>query len=164
MNELPDTPMGVIRLLPTKSSEIAVFAHRLITSVRDGYTNPLELHVALKALELLSKEVREEIEESTLREASKYSEKKFQAYGAIVERTDVGTIYNYEMSGDAQWESLDAQIKTLTERKKEREAFLRTLKEPLTTLNEETGEVEQIKPPTKRSKEGIRVYIANIKS
>lgn len=153
--------MGVIRLLPSKSSEIAVFAHQLIRSVREGNTNPLELHVALKALELLSKEVREQIEENTLIEASKYSEKKFNAYGAIVERGEVGTTYNYEMSGDSQWESLDAQIKTLTEKKKERETFLRSLKDPITTLNEETGEVEQIKPPTKRSKEGIKIYIAS---
>ena len=154
--------MGVIRLLPSKSSEIAVFAHQLIRSVKEGNTNPLELHVALKALELLSKEVREQIEENTLIEASKYAEKKFDAYGAIVERGEVGTTYNYETSGDSEWEWLDSQVKTFTERKKERETFLRAIKEPMQIVNAD-GVSETVKPPVKRSKEGIKVYISNAK-
>lgn len=165
MDELDGiTPMGVLRLMPNKASEIASFASQLIRSVKDGNTNALELHVALKALDLLSKEVREEIEENAIREASKHAEKKFNAFGAIVERGEVGTKYAYETSGDSQWEFLDSEFKRISREKADRETFLKALKEPMKIINTHMGGVEEeIRPPFKTSKEGIKVYISNAK-
>lgn len=159
MSDLPTSAMGALRLMPSKVDEVAKFAHQIITSVRNGDANPLEVLVMLRALELLSKEVIEQIEENILTAAEKYSEKKFEVFGAFVERAENGTKYNYLQSGDVEYERLHAEAATANRKLKEREEFLKALKEPLTALNEETGEVYKINPPMKTSKSGVRVYL-----
>lgn len=161
MNQLPESAMGALRIMPSTATEVAKFAHQIITSVRSGDANPLEVLVMLKALELLSKEVIEQIEENILTASEKYSEKKFEVFGALVERAENGTKYNYLGTGDIEYERLHSEAKIANERLKQREDFLKALKAPLTAVVEETGEVYKINPPFKTSKSGVRVYLKN---
>jgi len=69
--------------------------------------------------------------------------------GAKLEAREVGTVYDY--TGDPVWVQLNGEIKGLQSKLKEREAFLKTLKEPLTTVDHDTGEAITITPPVKRS-------------
>lgn len=163
MEQLPSNAMSMLRLMPTKASEVARFAKQIIETVQNGYANPLEVKVMMRALRAVAEEVEEEIEENAITEAEKYSEKVVEMYGARIEKADVGVTYNYAASGLSEWEQIDAEIKTLTERRKEKEAFLRALKEPMTRVNEETGEIETIRPPLKKSKTGIKVYLASLR-
>lgn len=158
--DLPNSAMGVMRLMPSKTDEVARFSRQLINSVRNGESNPLELLVMLRALEAVSELVREEIEENVLREADKYSERVIEQYGARIEKREVGTKYNYAFSKDTEWEQLDSHVKNLELQRKQREAFLRALNEPMTVVDKETGEVHEIRPPQKTSKSGIAVYLS----
>jgi hypothetical protein len=160
MNELPSNPMSMLRLMPSRVGEVATFAKGIIQSVKSGNANPLEALVMLKALQLLSIEVIEQIEENVLNEANRYNEKSIEMYGARIDKCDVKTEYLYETSGDSQWEELDAEIKGLVERKKQREEFLRAIKDPVVLVTKD-GEEEIVKPPVKRTKEGVRVYLKN---
>jgi hypothetical protein len=159
MNDLPETAIGTLRLMPAKTDEIVRFSRQLVQSVKDGNTNPLELLVMLRSLEAVSEMVREDIEENILKEADKYSEKVIEQYGARIEKKDVGVKYAYASSQDVQWEQLDSQIAGLSLRKRQREEFLRALKEPMTVVDEETGEVTKIHPPYRTSKQGVAVYL-----
>lgn len=163
MNELPTSAMGALRIMPSTATEVAKFAHQIIKSVQNGDTNPLEVLVMLKALELLSKEVIEEIESNIVTAAEKYSEKEFEIFGAKVVKAENGTKYNYLGTGDIEYERLHAESETSNRKLKAREEFLRALKEPLTAVVEETGEVYKINPPFKTSKTGVRVYLTNKK-
>lgn len=160
MNQLPDNPMSMLRLMPSRVKEVATFAKGVIQSVKNGDANPLEALVMLKALQLLSKEVIEQIEDNILNEANRYNEKTIEMYGAKIDKCDVKTEYLYETSGDSQWEELDAEIKGLVEKKKQREEFLRAIKDPVVLVTKD-GEEEIVKPPVKRTKEGVRVYLKN---
>lgn len=159
MNQLPDNPMSALRLMPNRVKEIATFAKGIISSVKNGEANPLEVLVMLRSLELLSKEVIEQIEDNILTAAEKYSEKDFEIYGARVEKAELGVKYAYERTGDIEYERLKVDADNANRRLKEREEFLRALKEPLTAVNKETGEVYEILPPFKKSKSGVRVYL-----
>ena len=161
MNQLPDSAMGMLRAMPTKAEEIGKFVHQIVRGVKDGNANALEVKVMMRALRAVAEEVEEEIDENAVREAEKYSEKTIEMYGARIEKGEVGVSYDYAASGLSEWEQLDAQIKTLTEQRKEKEAFLRALKEPMTRLHEETGEIETIRPPQKKSKTGVKIYLAS---
>lgn len=161
MNNLPDNAMSMLRLMPTKAGEVARFAKQIIESVQNGYANPLEVKVMMRALRAVAEEVEEEIDENAINEADRYSEKVIEMYGAQIHKSEVGVNYDYATSGFTEWEQIDSEIKTLTERRKEKEAFLRALKEPMTRVNESTGEIETIKPPQKKSKSGIKVYLAS---
>lgn len=160
MSHLPDNPMSMLRLMPARVKEVATFAKGIIQSVKNGDANPLEALVMMRALQLLSKEVIDQIEENILNEANRYNEKTIEIYGAKIDKCDVKTEYLYETSGDSQWEELDAEIKGLTERRKEREEFLRAIKDPIIIVNK-YGVEEIVKPPVKRTKEGVRVYLKN---
>ena len=160
MNQLPDNPMSMLRLMPSRVKEVATFAKGIVQSVRDGNASALETLVMLRSLQLLSKEVIEQIEENILNEANRYNEKSLEMFGAKIEKCDVKTEYLYETSGDSQWEELDAEIKSLTERKKQREEFLRVIKDPVLQVNKDGAE-ELVKPPVKRTKEGVKVYLKN---
>lgn len=148
----------MLRLMPSKTKEVANFAYQIIKSVRDGNADPLEVLVMLRSLEHVSELVREEIEDNILKEAEKYPEKIIERYGAKIEKAEVSTRYLYNTAGDQEWERLDSDIKSLELRKKERETFLRALREPMTVVRPETGEVEEIKPPVKKSKTGVKVH------
>lgn len=160
--QVPDSPMSMLRLMPNKTTEIASFVKQIISAVKSGDANPLEVLVMLRSLELVSELVREEIKENINTAAEKYPERKFEAFGAIVEKADFGK-FNYSSSCDPEWETLDSQFRTIENKRKEREAFLRALKEPMTAVNRETGEVYEIRPPLKKSNEGVKVYLANVK-
>lgn len=159
MNEMPNTPMSMLRLLPSKASEVASFVKGVVNSVKNGDANPLEVLVMLRAVEAAAEEIREEIQENVVREADKYAEKKFERYGAVIEKSEVGTKYNYSRSGDTEWERLNSEFQALKSRLSEREAFLKALKDPLIVVDQMTGEVVTINPPLKTSKSGVRVYI-----
>ena len=163
MSDLPDTAMGVMRLMPSKASEVAQFSAQIIKAVQGGEANPLEVLVMLRSLEAVSEMVREEIEDNILNEAEKHSEKKFNAFGAIIERADVGVKYNYATSKDTIYERLQVDADTAKRKLDERTAFLRQLKDPMTVVDEMTGEIVTITPPLKKSKSGVKVYLANVK-
>ena len=153
----------MLRLMPSRDVEVARFSKGIIEAVKQGQANPLEVLVMLRSLEAVSELVREEIEENIVTEANKYSEKTIEAYGARIEKSEVGTKYKYETSGDIEWEQVNSEFKSIERKRKEREEFLRALKEPMTAVNRETGEVYEIRPPFKTSKAGVRVYLSHSK-
>jgi hypothetical protein len=163
MNQLPETATGALSQMPSTATEVAKFSKLLIQSVKNGDVNPLQLIVQLHALTKIYEEVREEIEENVLKEAEKFPEKVIERFGARIEKSEVGTRYNYSASKDIEWERLDSEFKTIERKRKEREEFLRALREPMTAVNEETGEVYKIMPPFKTSKAGFKIYLTNSK-
>lgn len=158
MNELPDNPLSALTLMPSTAGEIARFSKGIIEAVREGRANPIKVLVMLRALEAVSETVREEIEENIGREADNYSEKKFEAFGALVVKEDVGVKYRYETSKDSEWERLNTDFETIKRQKSERETFLKALKTPMTVVDQD-GVVTEIRPPFKTGKPGLKVFI-----
>lgn len=159
MEQLPSSAMGCLRLMPSKASEVARFSKQIIESVKNGDANPLEVLVMLRSLEAVSELVRDEIGDEVLTAAEKHSEKKFEAFGALVEKTELGTKYDYGTSNDTVYERLQVDANTAKSRLDERTAFLRGLKGDMTIIDELTGEVVTVKPPMKRSKSGVKIYL-----
>jgi hypothetical protein len=159
MNELPNTAMSALRLMPSRAGEVARFSMQIVKSVQNGEANALEVLVMLRSLEAVSELVREEIEANILTEAERNPEKKFEAFGAIVEKSELGTKYNYLKTGDVEYERLKKESDSAKEKLTERETFLKSLREPLTVVSEETGEVYSIRPPLKTSKSGVKVFL-----
>jgi hypothetical protein len=159
MNNLPETPVSALRMLATTQTEIDRFSDGLIQSVKDGEVNPLEILVMLRAFDKVSKRVLSEIDENYLKEADKYPEKKFELFGASIEKAEVNTSYDYTVCCDPIFEERESAMsaaKTLVDERKE---FLKSLKEPMTIVHEPTGEVITIRPPAKKSTSGLKVTI-----
>lgn len=159
MNQLPTSAMGVIRQLSVSKSGIDMFCRQLISSVKDGEVNALELKAFLKTMEVIIERVDKETKENQLTEAMRYSERKFHAYGCEIEQCEVATRYDYAASGDPVY---NQRLKIMEEAKAQlddRAAFLKSLREPITLVDDESGEVATVCPPVKRSTSGLRVSI-----
>lgn len=151
--------LSYLTVLPSTADEVKRFSTQIINQVKSGEENPLKLLVLLRALESTAETIRKGIEGEIMTEVSKYSEKSFEAYGARIEPGEVGVSYGYEETGDREWFKFKTTEEGATARRKEREIFLRALREPMTILDEETGEVYEIRPPLKKSKSGVKVFL-----
>jgi hypothetical protein len=120
--------------------------------------NPLLAHVYIKSVEKSLEGISAGIKEAVMAEASKY-EKSFEFHGARIEQVELGTKYSYSNCNDREWNELDRQIQELTEKRKERENVLKALRNPMTTVDEGTGETWTINPAIKTSTSGIKVTI-----
>lgn len=159
MNDLPSTAIGVLRIMPASKGEVGRFASQLINSVKSGETNPHEVLILIRALQNVSETVLEGIKENINTESDRYSERRFEAYGATLEKAELATKYKYEHSGDREWERRKSGVDSAMSLLKEREAFLRALKEPMTAVDEDSGEIYRIVPPPKFSTSGIKVFL-----
>lgn len=156
MNNLPTSAYGVMRLLPDTKQGVEMFSNQLITAVENGEVNPIQLKALFKIMEKVSERVDMKIKESLLREAGKYSERTFHAYGFEIEKTEVGTKYDYLACGDPIYEQRHAILEAAKSQLEERAAFLKALSGPLTIVDDESGEVATVRPPVKKSSEGLK--------
>ena len=153
-----ETALSTLRLLPFSKQQVEVFADQIKNELESGNVNPLELAIYFKSIEKTVEKVSEKLKELALQEAEKYG-KKFEFKGAEISISELGTIYDYSKTGDYEWERWDAAVKQDTDRRKERETMLKGLTGSLTIVNEETGEMETIYPPIKKSTTGISISL-----
>jgi hypothetical protein len=150
----PSNPLEVLNLIDAKSCDR--FAHDMAALVQQGHVDPIQVRVLISAWEKAFKSLKTAIEPEVAREAEKHG-KSFEFMGAKCEWVPTYTEYDY--SRDVTWENLKQAVEKATEKRKEREAFLKTVKEPFKQVDEETGEVMQIYPPVKKQTEGLKITI-----
>ena len=159
MNELPTTAAGTLNLLANTQTEIDVFSDSVIRSVKEGEVSAIKVLIQLKAMEKATGRILNEIKENYLTEAEKHPESRFEYMGNQIEKAELGTKYNYDHCGDPVYRFHLQQVESATISLKNREAFLKALKEPITIVDEMTGEVVTIVPPLKSSTSGLKVTI-----
>lgn len=141
--------VSVINLLPSNKIEVEDFFLKVKNNVLESGSNPFQFAVQVKAFEVLIDRLRKDndIQDWIIEEALKEG-KSFEFLGNKIEVREAGVKYDYSSCEDAEWEELDAQIKELSEKKKQRESFLKVI--PLDgTVNPSSGEL--IYPPSKKS-------------
>lgn len=156
---LPDSPSAVLQLLNADKQALENFSNAIIRDVKEGRSNPLEIQVLIKKYEFVLNEIKENIKGNVNTETLKHGEKPFTYGGAECHYTPTKTEYDFSQCGDTEWETLDAEISALQSRKKFREAFLKSLTNPITVVSELTGEVDTISPPQKKQSYGLKVTI-----
>lgn len=152
--------LSPLDLFTVSRTGIDVASDQIIEAANGGEVSPLKVRVWIKAMEEIIERVKKETADSQLREAGKYPGQSFEFAGATLTKAEHGTKYNYAACGDVVWERLDADTKSAAARQKVREDFLKTLKEPMTVVDEQTGEVVRITPPVKTSTSGLNVKIS----
>jgi len=146
-----------ILAVPLSKRDINRIAGGIINDLLSGERDVIEVEIKLRYLEELIKAVRgnEEVKEAVLGELEKYSEKTVLLHNAEITRCELGTKYDFSQCADSYYVALQDQIAELTDAKKRRETFLKSLDGE--GVNPETGEV--IYPPVKSSTSGIRVKL-----
>ena len=152
------TTLSILRQLPETKAEIQLFADKTIDMIKEGCEDPIDLSIRLKALEETIKQIRAGIKDIALEEAEKNG-KEFDYKSAKISIGAVGVKYDFSNCQDTEWELLDSEVKFATDRKKERESFLKNIKGQITTVDTETGETNTIYEPIKSGSENIKITI-----
>lgn len=113
MLELSEVKIGEV--LPTKFA-IEMMADAVAERVMEGHADPISIAVQIAALEQLAKAIRERISGEVFYALDKHPKQKAEVMQAQVSAVDVPKFDYSHVDG---WGELDAQIKALTERRKE---------------------------------------------
>lgn len=158
-SDMPSTAIGAARLMPTTQTQIDVFSDQIIESVQSGEVNPLEVLHIFKSLEKAQERILKAVKEEILKEAERYPNGPFEFHGVTMQKTEAGVQYDFKVCGDPvhdQRESIMNAAKSLLD---ERREFLKSLKEPITIVDEGSGEVVTVRPPLKKSTTTVKVTI-----
>ena len=143
---------------PESKSQAQLFAQQIIDQVESGSIDSLEVHIRCKALITALGQVIESIETLTLAEAEKHG-KSFEFKNARIEVKELGSKWHFDKSNDSKYFSIKSNIEKLDIERKDRETFLKSLKQKTSILDEETGELIEVFPAYKTSKTGITVTL-----
>lgn len=158
MNQM--TAPSIMRLFDTTKEERVSFVNDVI--VRMDEVNPLDLHLQVKCLEDIISQLKDhpQYKSAIMDAADKYPGKKFSYRHAEISKMEAGVKYNYLMCGDAEYDRLDAELKSVKAKLDERAKFLQSIPASgLETVDAVTGEVVKLYPPTKTSTSTIAVKL-----
>ena len=123
----------------------------LLKDLDEGHITPLKLAAQLKFMEDIISNVKEELRQRVVAEQTKHGKEAMSYQGASFDIREAGIKYDYSQCQCSIWNDIDSQIQKFTEQRKEREAFLKTLKERFTYIDESTGEIITLYPAQRKS-------------
>jgi hypothetical protein len=127
-------------------------AASIISLIDEGHLKATQVALNVKSMTDLFDAVKEELRGRVLDELNAYTKgEEVTLFGATFEVIEAGTKYDYTGCNDAEYNELTRAIDLLITKRKEREKFLRGIKNATTVVNEETGELVRILPPVKTS-------------
>lgn len=142
----PSDPISVLKLIEPK--DCSRFAQLAASLVHEGHIDAIDVEVLVKAWEKAFKELRTAIKDNVSNEGMKHGEnQRFSLMGGEYSYTAVHTEYDYKVCNDPEWNEL-------TEAKKNRESFLKTITKPLDVRVGD--ELVTINPPLKKITMGIK--------
>jgi hypothetical protein len=144
---------------PRTIADIESFVVGLVDEVNEGREYALDVFVAAKRWQRTIEAVISNIEKQAVEEAGRQG-KRFSHNGASVEVRELGARWFYDKCNDPIFNSIAHEKNLITEREKERQGFLKSLKEAVSILDEDTGEVIRVVPPRKESKTGVVVTLS----
>lgn len=148
---------AVVYAVPSKEKAQEMI-DRLKNAVEEGTQDPLQLLVKLRFAQRVIDESIEAIEKHCVDEASKYARgERITLLGAELSVKEAGTKWNYDNCNDPVYRDLTEKSGTMKDMIKGRETFLKSLKESMTIVDDTTGEVFTVAPPTKTSKTIVEV-------
>ena len=145
-----ESAISLFRKLPETKAQIDTYTRLIKESVLEGEVDPLLFAAQISALEKLFTNLKSDIfiKDAILSAAEKYGGKPFEKGNAKYSIRETGVSYDYEGCGDQIWAELDNQVKVLTEKRKERETFLKSITGDMTVFGDDGV---QIIPAQKRS-------------
>lgn len=145
-----------LELFETTKEQRLQFVDALVGNLIVGNANPLKVHLQVKCLEDLIKQITSNpnYRELLLEESMKFG-KSFEFQNAKFEIKEAGVKYDYSKTNDPIILKLLQEQEELEAKIKERQTFLKAIKNSLEVLIED--EVVTLYPPSKSSTTSITV-------
>jgi len=151
-----ETAISTLSQLPETKQQIETFAYSLEQGLNNGQIIASDLLRFQKAMEKVFEKIKPTLIENALNEISQY-EKNTVIKGSEFSIVEAGVKYDYSNCNDLEYNMLNTQLECLKSTLKDRETFLKSIKEPLQIIDETSGEVYTIYPPKKTSSTTLKV-------
>jgi hypothetical protein len=151
-----ETAISTLSQLPETKQQIETFAHSLEQGLNNGQIIASDLLRFQKAMEKVFEKIKPTLIENALNEISQY-EKNSVIKGSEFSIVEAGVKYDYSNCNDPVYNEHFQTLENAKERLKERETFLKCIKEPMHFINEDTGEAITLYPPKKSSSTTLKV-------
>ena len=151
--------------LPTLTNGISKSQLKLMAdmSLKEIFDNgrAIEAAEALSVMENFIKELRSNKQFSDyVRDEISKNGKQIETQSAKLELAETGVKYNFDNCADALCQQLEQQLQSVEADLKDRKEFLKTVPlSGLSIINEQTGEVSTIYPPSKQSTSTYKITL-----
>jgi hypothetical protein len=143
---------------PITKQGISELSEKLVSAVIDGDDDPIAQVVKLRsASDAIKKALDDDrVRESVITEVERNGgERTWQ--GVSVKVKETGARYDYSVCGDPVMKRFSEEMARLDAAVKERESFLKNVPSGTLFVDDETGEVYELRPALKRAKESFVV-------
>lgn len=145
--------------IPNKES-IQEISNNFVNPIINGDIQIEKGIIILRAIKKAIEDAEDKLYSDVVDAISKYGKEGASINGAKINIKELGVKYDFDNCNDSIWNDLNNQIKELTEKRKEREAFLKNIIKLTSFVNDETGEIYSINPPIKKSTTGFTIQFA----
>lgn len=154
--------LPIVTGTPITKSEQTNAAQTIINRIKDGEVDPISTYATIKAVvEALSLVLKDkDVVRLTISGVEQYGPGGTTYRGAKMSVCETGVRYNFSDCGDPIWNELSVQKTEIEARLKERETFLRGIKDPQTIIINETGEVVTVYGPSRTSSNSVKITFA----
>tara|TARA_R110000868_G_scaffold383742_1_gene651019 strand:+ start:189 stop:659 length:471 start_codon:yes stop_codon:yes gene_type:complete len=154
MYQLPSITNGISK------SQLKIMADMSLQLIFENGT-AIEAAEALSVMENFIKELRSNKQFSDcVRDEIAKNGKQIETNSAKLELSETGVKYNFDNCGDVIFEQLNQQSESIEAQLKERKEFLKAVPlSGLSVLNEQTGELCTIYPPSKQSTSTYKITL-----
>lgn len=123
-------------------------------NLQEGHVDALRLFITAKKGQELFTQLEKTVRPYAEQETRLSKGEVYKKYGCEITERMTGVSYDFSNCDDQEWNELTEQINSLTEKRKEREKFLKTITKP---IFDENG--VQINPPIQKGRLGLNVSI-----
>ena len=154
MYQLPTLTNGISK------SQLKIMADMSLKEIFDN-GRAIEAAEALSVMENFIKELRSNKQFSDyVRDEIAKNGKQIETQSAKLELAETGVKYNFDNCSDALYQQLEQQLQSVEADLKDRKEFLKTVPASgLSIINEQTGEVSTIYPPSKSSTSTYKITL-----
>ena len=147
-----------INLIAGDKSTLESFISHLLQEVEGGSVDNLELYAKLSGLIKGLEEVKKFTLGFALDDIEKHGG-KFEGYGYKLAKKEAGARYDFSNCNHPDWIKYNEVIEGYEKAKRSIEHTLKTIKDPMTIVDEESGDIITINPPIKKSTTTIEVKL-----
>ena len=154
MYQLPTLTNGISK------SQLKIMADMSLKEIFDN-GRAIEAAEALSVMENFIKELRANKQFSDyVRDEIAKNGKQIETNSAKIELAETGVKYSFDNCSDVIYEQLSQQLESIEQQLKDRKEFLKTVPlSGLSIINEQTGEVSTIYPPSKSSTSTYKITL-----
>jgi hypothetical protein len=151
-------PLEILQLGPESLSEIKEFASYFESENENGNLDAMDVYLRCTAMQKALEAIKSSLQGAATEEAAKYG-KNFEKKSYEIKIGEVGTKYIFDNCNDPILVQRDLAAKNAKSQLDDRQKFLKSLKETLRVVDEETGESFVVNPPVKTSTTSLIVTV-----